>query len=106
MKNTNVIELYHLLDKDDDQLTFYNSGIGTYATPSWKSWDYWKQQIGHKLDLAIAWCVFSCLSLNTSQGNYSHAQELRKNCSDCLSMAFRAIPPWRQDLFVRYGASF
>lgn len=56
-KNTNVIELYRLLDKDETQLTFYNSGIGTYATPSWKSWAYRKQQFDHKLDLAIAWYV-------------------------------------------------
>ncbi|PPQ69959.1 hypothetical protein CVT26_013295 [Gymnopilus dilepis] len=56
-KNTNVIELYHLICKDDEdkQLTWYNSGIGTYARPSWKSVDYYKQVIGHKVDLAIAW---------------------------------------------------
>lgn len=57
MKNTNVIELYHLLDKEN-QITFYNSGIGTYATPSWKSWSYRKQQLDNTLDLAIAWFVF------------------------------------------------
>lgn len=56
-KNTNVIELYRLLDKDETQLTFYNSGIGTYATPSWKSLAYKRQQLDHKLDLAIAWYV-------------------------------------------------
>lgn len=54
-KNTNVIELYRNLVKDNMQATFYNSGIGTYAKPSWKSWSYWKQVIDHKVDLAIAW---------------------------------------------------
>ncbi|EMD32007.1 hypothetical protein CERSUDRAFT_99715 [Gelatoporia subvermispora B] len=63
-KNTNVIELYRLVKKpsDDDsdtdsfvQLTYYNSGIGTYAKPSWKSGHYRKQVIDHKIDLAIAW---------------------------------------------------
>ncbi|PPQ69955.1 hypothetical protein CVT26_013291 [Gymnopilus dilepis] len=56
-KNTNVIELYYLIRKEeeDNQLTWYNSGIGTYARPSWKSVDYYKQVIGHKVDLAIAW---------------------------------------------------
>ncbi|KAF8505281.1 hypothetical protein BU17DRAFT_57961 [Hysterangium stoloniferum] len=55
-KNTNVIELYSQLVKDDRrQLTYYNSGIGTYAKPSWKSWSYLKQVVDNKIDLAIAW---------------------------------------------------
>ena len=54
-QNTNVVELCNRLVKDRSQLTYYNSGIGTYATPSWKSWTYRKQVWGHKLDLAIAW---------------------------------------------------
>jgi len=59
MQNTNVIELYsHILkQEDDEQLTYYDSGIGTYATPSWKSWGYIKQVIYNKIDLAIAWWV-------------------------------------------------
>ncbi|KAF8517074.1 hypothetical protein BU17DRAFT_50227 [Hysterangium stoloniferum] len=55
-KNTNVIELYSQLVKDDGtQLTYYNSGVGTYAKPSWKSWSYLKQVVNNKIDLAIAW---------------------------------------------------
>ncbi|OCH91825.1 hypothetical protein OBBRIDRAFT_871792, partial [Obba rivulosa] len=56
-KNTNVIELYRLVKKmpGDNQKTYYNSGIGTYAKPSWRSWSYRKQWIDHKIDLAIAW---------------------------------------------------
>ena len=53
-QNTNVVELYSRLVKDDDQLTFYNSGIGTYAKPSYMSWDYIKQIIANKFDLAFA----------------------------------------------------
>ncbi|VDB86426.1 unnamed protein product [Peniophora sp. CBMAI 1063] len=60
--NTNVIELYSLVPKDGrgqgdnkQQRTYYNSGIGTYARPSWKSWAWYKQVFGHKVDLAIAW---------------------------------------------------
>ncbi|KAF8523846.1 hypothetical protein JB92DRAFT_2883113, partial [Gautieria morchelliformis] len=53
--NTNVIELYSQLIKGNDQLTYYNSGIGTYAKPSWKSWSYLKQVVDNKIDLAIAW---------------------------------------------------
>ncbi|KAJ7117550.1 hypothetical protein C8R44DRAFT_790986 [Mycena epipterygia] len=55
-KNTNVIELYARIDKKDgSQLTYYNSGIGTYARPSWRSYKYWKQVIDNRIDLAIAW---------------------------------------------------
>ncbi|KAF8814000.1 hypothetical protein BYT27DRAFT_7219939 [Phlegmacium glaucopus] len=53
--NTNVIELYSRIIKDDSQLTYYNSGIGTYARPSWRSYTYWKQVLDNKIDLAIAW---------------------------------------------------
>jgi uncharacterized protein (DUF2235 family) len=58
-KNTNVIELYNLILKEvgDNQRTWYNSGIGTYARPSWKSLKFYQQVISHKIDLAIAWCV-------------------------------------------------
>jgi uncharacterized protein (DUF2235 family) len=54
-KNTNVIELYARIEKSDNQLTYYNSGIGTYAKPSWRSWSYWKMVVGNQIDLAIAW---------------------------------------------------
>ncbi|KAF4618319.1 hypothetical protein D9613_011568 [Agrocybe pediades] len=54
-KNTNVVELYSLLYKDNDQLSLYYSGIGTYARPSWTSFNYYKQAIYHQIDLAIAW---------------------------------------------------
>ncbi|KAF7975880.1 hypothetical protein HWV62_8283 [Athelia sp. TMB] len=58
MMNTNVIELYsHILkgEDDDEQLTYYDSGIGTYARPSWRSFAYLKQVAANKIDLAIAW---------------------------------------------------
>jgi len=57
INNTNVIELYRLVKKlpEDKQLTYYNSGIGTYAKPSWKSWHYMRQVLDHKVDLLIAW---------------------------------------------------
>ncbi|EIN07769.1 hypothetical protein PUNSTDRAFT_29058, partial [Punctularia strigosozonata HHB-11173 SS5] len=54
-KNTNVVELYSRLIKDDDQqLTYYNSGIGTYARET-KTFKYWRQAIDHTVDMAIAW---------------------------------------------------
>ena len=58
-KNTNVIELYNLVLKvGEEQKTWYNSGIGTYARPSWKSPKYYAQVIYHCIDLMIAWCVY------------------------------------------------
>uniref|UniRef100_A0A0W0GDD2 Putative WD40 repeat-like protein n=2 Tax=Moniliophthora roreri TaxID=221103 RepID=A0A0W0GDD2_MONRR len=55
-RNTNVVELYSRLEKNDSlQVTYYNSGIGTYASPSWKSSTYYKQVLAHKIDLAFAW---------------------------------------------------
>ncbi|KAF8600993.1 hypothetical protein BDV93DRAFT_446563 [Ceratobasidium sp. AG-I] len=54
-KNTNVIELYSHIKKDDSQLTYYNSGIGTFAEPSWRSYTYMKQVLDNVIDLAIAW---------------------------------------------------
>ena len=40
--------------KDDKQITFYNSGIGTYAKPSFKFWNYCWQVIENKIDLMFA----------------------------------------------------
>lgn len=60
-QNTNVIEIYGLLKKDARQLTLYNSGVGTYAQPSWKSLAYWKHCLGDKFDLAVAWYIQSSL---------------------------------------------
>ncbi|EJD39403.1 hypothetical protein AURDEDRAFT_71183 [Auricularia subglabra TFB-10046 SS5] len=53
-RNTNVVELYSRLIKSDTQLTFYNSGIGTYARPSWRSFAYYRKVISYKVDLALA----------------------------------------------------
>ncbi|KAF4615646.1 hypothetical protein D9613_012548 [Agrocybe pediades] len=54
--NTNVIEHHSLLIKDGYQIPYYNSGIGTYARPSWTpSLKFIGMVIHHKIDLAIAW---------------------------------------------------
>ncbi|KAI0052931.1 hypothetical protein FA95DRAFT_1552809 [Auriscalpium vulgare] len=54
-KNTNVVELYSRLDKDAEQLTYYDSGIGTYVRDSKWSPSYWKQVASSTIDMAIAW---------------------------------------------------
>ncbi|KAF9541951.1 hypothetical protein CPC08DRAFT_700737 [Agrocybe pediades] len=53
--NTNVIEHHSLLIKDGRQIPYYNSGIGTYARPSWTSPKFIGMVLHHKIDLAIAW---------------------------------------------------
>ncbi|KAJ8494661.1 hypothetical protein ONZ45_g13155 [Pleurotus djamor] len=55
-QSSNIVEIYSRLIKvADEQLTFYNSGIGTYAKPSFRSWKYFKQVFDHTVDTAIAW---------------------------------------------------
>ncbi|OBZ68927.1 hypothetical protein A0H81_11003 [Grifola frondosa] len=57
IKNTNIVELYTqpVRVKNNTQLTYYNSGIETYAKHSKKTFSYWLRILDHKVDLAIAW---------------------------------------------------
>ncbi|KAF8878543.1 hypothetical protein BD779DRAFT_1554299 [Infundibulicybe gibba] len=51
--NTNVFELYRRVIKNENQLTYYDSGIsGTYAK---RSFAHWKQVIFNRIDMATAW---------------------------------------------------
>ena len=54
-KNTNVIEMYNIILKEaiHNQRTWYNSGIGAYAPPSWRSLELLR--LYHSIDFAIAW---------------------------------------------------
>ena len=62
-QNTNVIEFYSRLKKDEKQLTYYNSGIGTYGTKlSRSSLHDTIQFFRHLPDLFFALCVFKVLS--------------------------------------------
>jgi uncharacterized protein (DUF2235 family) len=54
--NTNVVKLYAMLDRArNDQLSYYQPGIGTYAPTG--VWGHIKQWIVTRLDLAIAWLL-------------------------------------------------
>ncbi|KAF8879243.1 hypothetical protein BD779DRAFT_1612913 [Infundibulicybe gibba] len=53
--NTNVAELYHRVIKNERQLTYYSSGVGTYTKPSWRSFAYWKRLVFNVIDMIIAW---------------------------------------------------
>ena len=48
--------------KDSKQLTYYNSGVGTYVQASW-SVAYLLQVVDNIVDLCIAWCESSDLDL-------------------------------------------
>ncbi|KAG2117068.1 uncharacterized protein F5147DRAFT_567534 [Suillus discolor] len=52
-KNTNIVELYSEMVKDSKQLTYYNSGVGTYA----KGHTHWMKQIESVFDLAFAFNI-------------------------------------------------
>ena len=72
------MELYARIEKSDKQLSYYNSGIGTFANPSRKlSWSYLTMVADNKIDLAIAWYdLFSFVS--TSKQPQSSPGTLRK----------------------------
>jgi uncharacterized protein (DUF2235 family) len=54
--NTNVVKLYAMLDRArNDQLSYYQPGIGTFAPPG--VWGRLKQWFITRLDLAIAWLL-------------------------------------------------
>ncbi|KAL0572721.1 hypothetical protein V5O48_009246 [Marasmius crinis-equi] len=54
-KNSNVVKFYARLVKNDDQVTYYNSGIGTYPGSPSKSLTHYKRIVSHKLDAVVAW---------------------------------------------------
>ncbi|EIN12634.1 hypothetical protein PUNSTDRAFT_35156, partial [Punctularia strigosozonata HHB-11173 SS5] len=54
-KSSNIVELYSRLVKDDSQLAYYSSGIGTYVKEDRKStFRHWKQAVDSAVDQAIA----------------------------------------------------
>ena len=72
------------------QLTFYNSGIGTLAVPSYKLPKYLKRYLSHKIDLAIAWCVVSHSPINDAQHSVL-AGDSRKLCLALINGLLRTI---------------
>ena len=75
-----MIALYNLILKGigDKQRTWYNSGIGTYARPSWKSLKHYKQILYHKIDMAIAWSVQVPVSKSRSHFSLGHSRDFEK----------------------------
>ena len=54
-QNTNVIELYKCIPGNDEQFTYYSSGVGTYAKGSWWTPGAFMQWADSKIDVVIAW---------------------------------------------------
>ena len=58
-QRTAVLDLYRHIKKnghEDRQIAFYHNGMGTVpALPSWRSFEYWKQILNSRIDLAIGW---------------------------------------------------
>ena len=54
-QNTNVVELYKRLQKDETQLTYYDSGIGTYVKEGSVTSRAILQWLDYTIDMAIAW---------------------------------------------------
>ena len=52
-----MVELYSRLEKNEEQLTYYDSGIGTYVKES-NGWRRFKQSLAHNWDMAVAWYAY------------------------------------------------
>jgi len=50
---SNVLKFFRMLEKDDEQLVYYDPGVGTIGTPSW--WDQLKVKIQSVLGLALGY---------------------------------------------------
>lgn len=91
-QNTHVVELHSRLTKDKYQLTYYDSGIGTFVKDSSLFWLWW-QMIVHGVDMAIAWYVVTaCFSML----HFSHYIVFRNLKSITLS-AYQWISEVYQD---------
>lgn len=53
--STNVLRLYRSLERNDDQLTYYDAGVGTVSDPTRLTW--WGKQLSRKLDMGIGHSV-------------------------------------------------
>jgi uncharacterized protein (DUF2235 family)/membrane protease YdiL (CAAX protease family) len=50
---SNVLKFYRMLEKDEEQLVYYDPGVGTIGTPGW--WDQLKIQVQGVLGLALGY---------------------------------------------------
>ena len=89
LQNTNVVELYSRLEKNKTQLTYYDSGIGTYVKES-NVWRRVKQSVAHTWDMAVAWCAHRIFTL------IPHTNFLLRNLKRIILDAYR----WLSDNYI------
>ena len=90
-QNTHVVELYSRLEKNDQQLTYYDSGIGTFVAHSnWIGWII--QLIVHIWDMMVAWYVHHDTTADLAPQNLKEIiKELEKNCVSGVPLALREL---------------
>ena len=71
---SNVLKFYRMLDKDEDQIVYYDPGVGTIGTPAW--WDQLKVKVQGVLGLALGYGLddnvldaYSWLARNWREGD-------------------------------------
>ena len=89
LQNTNVVELYSRLEKNKTQLTYYDSGIGTYVKES-NAWRRIKQSVAHTWDMAVAWYAHRIVTL------IPHTNFLLRNLKRIILDAYR----WLSDNYI------
>jgi uncharacterized protein (DUF2235 family) len=53
--NSNLIKLFSVLQVNDNQLVYYDSGVGTYLGAGQSWWTGFKRWLALTADLAFAW---------------------------------------------------
>ena len=76
---SNVLKFYRMLEKDEDQLVYYDPGVGTIGTPGW--WDQLKVKLQGVLGLALGYGLdenvldaYSWLARNYRDGDCLYLQ--------------------------------
>ena len=54
-KNSNLIKLFSVLEASENQLVYYDSGVGTYLGVGQSWWTGFKKWLALTADLAFAW---------------------------------------------------
>ena len=91
--------------KDEEgQLAFYNSGIGTYAKPSFRSFGYLKQIVYHTIDMAIAWYAYPLVHCES----LSKTDQLCRNFERIVHAAYEWLSENYQpgDRIYLFGAQY
>ena len=104
-QNSNVVELYSRLTKSEHQLTYYNSGIGTYVKGSKIRAAFDTRGVQYVADLMFAMYVLfrnsAILYLSVSCHDWSSLLFVRRNFKEKVLKAYQ----WLSDNY-ELGATF